>query len=40
MKVLLEYLPPLSEVVVLISDSLLEDSVSGNIDDSGWGDEV
>ena len=40
MKELLKYLPPCSEEVVLISDSLLEDSVSGNIDDSGWGDEV
>lgn len=38
MKELLEYLTPRIEELLLVSDSLLEDSVYGDIDDSRWGD--
>lgn len=38
MNELLEYVPPRSNVMALVSDSLLADSVNGNIDGSTWGD--
>lgn len=38
MNELLEYVSPHCDVTLLFSDSLLNDSVYGDIDESGWGD--